>query len=191
MLACSFSCFIILIYDLRHEKRSGKYIFWIVLFFIIAASYIVQTDIFEKIFTRIGEINIDSAFDDSRKYQNQNLFDSIKNIVTGSGLGSGSANARRIGLTGITDGNYMKLLYEEGIIGLFLFVGVILRTLLRAYRYFKYYSVEFCIIVSILIAMMGSNSLTMPFYIIPFWYAIGTIWNKSVLQERIQDNKYL
>lgn len=191
IIGCTITVLVLFFYDFIREKRLGKYALLIAFLVLILASYFSQTELYDKLSLRISEISINSAFDDSRKAQNENLFAILKNIILGSGIGSGSSNARRIGLVGISDGNYMKLLYEQGVVGLVLFFSVLIASLVRAFKNFKYYSVEFCILVSILIAMLGSDSLTMPFYILPFWYSIGVIWNKSYLIRRIKENYYI
>jgi hypothetical protein len=106
----------------------------------------------------------------------------MRYFTFGHGVGSGGSVAIMNGLPGVTDMNYAKILFETGFCGSFGFVLVMLFTLARAFEYFKYYSCEISIICFVLCACFFSNSLCLyHLYIIPFWYAIGRIWNESFL----------
>jgi hypothetical protein len=50
---------------------------------------------------------------------------------------------------------------------------------------------EGAFLLSILIAMIGSNALDFSLYIIPFWYAMGRVWNKEYLQNQIINKDHI
>ena len=191
MASCILMIGLYLLYDFRHGKKLSSMAIWLIVVVVGSIAYLSTTDIFEQVVSRFNEMNLTDAFDDSRIDQNNSVYRIWNNYLLGEGIGSMSADARKLGFPGITDGNYMKILVEEGIIGFGLYIILILKTLLRGLKYFKYLSVEFCMVLGISIAMMGSNSLVMPFYILPFWYAIGRIWNKEYLQHLVKTNNHI
>lgn len=101
----------------------------------------------------------------------------------GLGLGSCGHAAVAKGLKAIADGEFLKLYYEFGILGCFLLASVILPTLSRGLKYFKYYYVEVIIVVFYLSAGIASDSLTFFIYSIMFWYSLGRIWNKNYFKQ--------
>lgn len=139
--------------------------------------------IFELIFNRVDDnMDLDTALKE-RKYTDQ-VMESMRFFVFGHGLGAGGVGARAYGFPGISDMQYVKMFYENGLVGAFLFIGIIMRALRRGIKYIRYYLTEVAIILFILIAMLGSNSLSIYYFIVfPFWYAIGRIFNNQYLQK--------
>ena len=93
-------------------------------------------------------------------------------------MGSKNAGARQAGLPGITDGNFVKILVENGVVGLFWFLWFVLKSLKKAVLRKNKNTIEAWIILFMLFAMTGSNGLCIEFYYSAiFWYAIGKIWS--------------
>ena len=83
----------------------------------IFVAYQYQDNLFVALVTnRFEEMTFGKAMEGSRTYQVQNLLSSIDNILLGRGIGSGGGEARKIGLVAATDANYVKMLYEQGLI---------------------------------------------------------------------------
>lgn len=168
-------------------KKKGVWGFAILSIFILL--------IFSQIFTlndsmigsalgkRMGEMSFSDAMA-GRVGQYESLWINWTKPILGHGMGSGGAIARLAGLPGASDAGYMKILYENGIVGSLLFLGVILPTLIRAIKRIKFFYIEIHIIVFFLIAMIGSNALSISLYYgIVFWYAIGRVWNNNYLKN--------
>lgn len=105
--------------------------------------------------------------------------------IFGLGMGSCGGVAREAGLIGVTDGEWVKLFYEMGLVGTSLFIMIILTSLARSLKYFRLYNIEFIVIVYFLAAGIGSNSLTMNIPCAMFWYCLGRIWNKKYYLTKI------
>lgn len=120
----------------------------------------------------------------SERKMTTELLSEMTFFTFGHGLGAGGASARMMKFVSVTDMNYVKMFYESGFFGTGAFLALIFFTLKRAFAHYKIFAIEIMIIVFILIAMTGSNSLCLYYmYIIPFWYAVGKVWNDSYLSN--------
>lgn len=169
------------IYDNTHYHKGGKFYILLLALVVIFFTTYSQSELGIRILERFDAINIDDAFNESRVEQNKNAFSAMQNIVFGSGIGTCGSSARRLGLPAVTDSNYMKLFFEQGIIGIIIFLVLVVKTLLRVKSNFKYLFAEGAIIASYLIAMIGSNALSFSLFSPLFWYAVGRIWNDEYL----------
>lgn len=135
--------------------------------------------IFELIFNRVDDnMSLDKALKE-RKYTHD-LMAGMRFFIFGHGLGSGGVSARAYGLPGISDMQYIKMFYENGIVGAILFISIIIHALKRGVKYISIYLTEIAIIGFILVAMLGSNSLSIYYFIVyPFWYTVGRVYNNN------------
>lgn len=142
-----------------------------------------MTNIFDMVTERVDDnMSLGKALDERKN--THELMASMRFFLFGHGLGSGGASARQFGLPGISDMQYLKMFFENGIVGAVLFILIIIRALSRGIKYIKYYLTEVSIVLFILVAMLGSNSLSIYyFYVFPFWYAVGRICNDSYFQH--------
>ena len=141
-------------------------------------------DVFSMVSNRIEDMSVGNALKERK--QIQEVMSTWDNIIFGQGIGSGGAAARAAGYYGITDQNYVKLLYETGIFGCIFLAYILGLTFFRGIKYYRFYLTEIMIITFILVAMLGSNSLVIYYtYTLLFWYAVGRIWNRSYLQNAI------
>lgn len=181
--------FFYMIYDLLFG-RSGNtkkilFICSIILIVIIYVSFIYFPEQIELIINLISErfedLSIGKALK-GREFQVNRLMENWNSPIVGHGLGAGGAIARLKGFPGVTDQNYIKILYENGLMGFLVFLLLILKTMIRAIIHYKYLAIEIVIISFVMVAMLGSNTLSFSYlYIIPFWFAIGRVWNNTSL----------
>jgi len=180
-----------LFYNVRYQHQSHFFRYFIIIGVLVLVAGVFLSSSIDRVDIIIGQL-LDrgdhlSASDalGGRKGQYMALLNNWNNYLFGHGMGSGGAAARISGHPGASDANYMKILYENGIVGSLLFLSIIGCTLTRCLKYLKYYYVEFNICSFYLLAMIGSNSLCISFYYsIPFWYAIGRIWNVNYLKTK-------
>lgn len=151
-----------------------------------ALGLIVNFDWFDRVSNmvslRFDQMNFNEAMDiRSNQYSSFDRMTSFS-FFFGLGLGSSGHAAVAVGLKAIADGEFIKLFYEFGLVGCSLLAYVIIPTLIRGLKYFRYYYVEVVIIVFYLAAGIASDSLTFFIYSIMFWYSLGRIWNKGYFE---------
>lgn len=177
-------------------KGKAKQIFLIILavLCVIFVSSLVSETINERLLSlqdmltnRTEDMSFSSAYNERQGLSNK-LMSQWSFPIFGHGLGSGGPTSRFLGYGGVTDAAYTKLLFENGIVGMTFFAILMITSVLRGLKYFKYYIVELSIACFIALAMSGSNTLSLAYlYILPFWYMLGRIWNKDYLKFA-QDN---
>lgn len=89
----------------------------------------------------------------------------------------------------IRDSEYVKILVEQGYIGLGLYIILFLLLIIKCIRHFKYLTFELCIIIFYCITMVGANSITTPDkHCFIFWLIVGKIasFKKSNPNNTIQ-----
>jgi hypothetical protein len=150
--------------------------------------YMAATDLGAQILDRLSSVG--KAYSE-RSGMTTNMLEGFNSMIFGTGIGTGGVRAERAGLKAVSDANYTKMLVEQGIVGCVLFFTFIIQTCHRIVKYFKYYAMEGAFLLSILIAMIGSNALDFSLYIIPFWYAMGRVWNKEYLQNQIINKDHI
>lgn len=164
--------------------------FSIVLIFFSNNSYVSMMK--ESLLDRFADFSYETAMEGSRNTQQEIVLDSWNNIIFGDGSGSKGAQARIDGLPAITDGGYIKMLVENGIVGVCLFALLMFKTIQRGLKNLRYFMMELMIISYVLISMLGANSLAMHWcFILPFWYSVGCIWNEKLLEDRILNKEYI
>ncbi len=188
MIAAYFGYF--LINRKGSNKGNIKYIIYALLILGIIAVALGTSDIVQKVLLRFTQMGASDAFEveGSRTEQITTTLASWENFITGNGLGSAGSKARSLGYPGISDGNYIKLLVEEGVIGFGIFIVLMITTFLKALKNFKYLSMECCVVGALIFTMLGSDSLMFTYYIVPYWYAIGKVWNPDYLNSLKSNN---
>lgn len=142
-----------------------------------------MTGITDMLTSRVDDnMNLGKALDERKN--TQELMGSMRFFMFGHGVGSGSPYARQYGFPGIADMQYVKMFFENGMVGAILFLLIIANALIIGFRNMKYYLTEVSIILFVLVAMLGSNSLSIYYFIVfPFWYAVGRIYNNNYLNS--------
>lgn len=99
--------------------------------------------------------------------------------IWGDGVGRHALAADKyVEGSALRDGEYNKLLLEQGYIGFTIFSILILAAIFKCLIYFKYLSFEFSILIFLLICMIGANPIsTVDKHPIIYWIVIGQISN--------------
>lgn len=95
--------------------------------------------------------------------------------LAGSGLGTRGHRAMYIGNITIVDANYFKMIFEIGLIGTILFIGIMTSTIIKGFRNYRRCVAYLCIVLGILLQAIGSSTLTFQLVVPMFWFAIGRI----------------
>ena len=142
----------------------------------------------ELLTERSEGMSVSKAWEE-RSYQTDLITKHWHLPLFGHGVGSGGAMAGELKYPHVNDAGYLELLYEYGIVGALIFVILIAKTLIRGIHYMSYYLTELVIVGFVLLAMVGSNTLTLGYMqILPFWYSLGRIWSVKNF-EYIVNNK--
>ena len=134
-------------------------------------------NVYSAIFLRFNSIS--SAVSERNSGWSNAWGNGIISTVIGYGFGTGGQRAIGLSASTVNDGNYLKIIYECGLIGIFLFVSIIISTFKRI-KDNKIDIVYIIAMISCLLQMIGSNILTFQFTASLFWYILGRI-NKKIV----------
>ena len=128
---------------------------------------------------RMEEMSLSGAMSE-RTSQYTNVLAAWSNLILGDGIGSHSGPAMNYGYRVVCDGEFYRILVENGVVGMALFLIIIISSLIRMVKYYRRLWPELLIVLFFLLAAVGSNSLSINFiYSSIFWYSLGVVWNKS------------
>ncbi len=183
---------VLLVFLFKRNRKS----FWGILFFggflltviVVLMNYMGDNEIISMITARFGEMSYSETVG-TRTNQTLRVLAAWRNYLLGEGIGSGSGFAVKQGMVGISDGAFIQILYELGLLGSLLFLSIFIRVLRKGWKHQNYLFVELSIIVSFLITMTGAGPFVYFFYMIPFWFAVGRIMNNSYL-DYLKMNHY-
>lgn len=145
----------------------------------------------ELIFNRFARLDFNDAMGE-RTGQYDKVLNAWNNIILGDGMGAHSGAAMIYKYVIVADGEYYRILVENGIIGITLFISLIFGSLKKAIINRRYLWMELIIVSFFLLAGIGANSLSVAFFYTPiFWFCLGRIWNKGYLERLKLDNKYI
>ena len=114
--------------------------------------------------------------------------------IFGNGIGSASTFAiDNYNVQGVTDGEYVKQIMELGYVGLGILLILVLKSVLKVRGYFRYFSMEICIVFYYLVAGIGHNSLTTYFTVYAFWFFLGRLNNSAYIKriKLLKNNTYV
>ena len=111
--------------------------------------------------------------------------------LSGDGAGRHSMTADKYNPgTSMRDGEYMKMLQEQGYIGLFIFLLLCICVILKSVYNFRNCYFEFTLFIMLLICMIGANPIsTSDKHPIIYWLAFGQIARYdyiSYLKEKLR-----
>lgn len=186
-----------LVYGIKNNRSERKFFMYLVAGIAIIFTFTVVkmskdefiSVIIDTFVERVEDTQENGLYNTSRDSQIVSTLKSWDNYLLGEGLGSRGGVARRLGLPGVTDNGFVKLMVEQGIIGFIFLMLIFFKSIHRAYKHRRYLSTELLIIGYVLFTMIGANPLGMEFdYMIIMWFALGHIWNKRYLDECIVSN---
>ena len=94
----------------------------------------------------------------------------------GDGAGRHAIYANRYNSVVIADSEYIKILVEQGYIGIVLYALILIIAIIKCLRHIHQLNFELCIIMFFTITMIGANSLsTADKHCFIFWYVLGII----------------
>lgn len=106
--------------------------------------------------------------------------------MIGDGVGRHNMYADKYNpMTSMRDGEYVKMLQEQGYVGFSIFILLIALSLLKSFYHFKYLAFEFAVIVMLLISMIGANPIsTGDKHPLIYWMIIAQIANFSIKKRK-------
>jgi len=107
------------------------------------------------------------------------------NLIIGSGLGVFSHKAVPYSDKFIPDGNYVRMLAEIGVLGIFIFISIIISTIIKGIKSLSEYYLEVGIIIAICLQALGSDIFSFQIVIPIFWYSIGRIHQNTLKEKAI------
>lgn len=102
-------------------------------------------------------------------------------MIYGAGFATGGQRAIGFSATTVNDGNYFKIIYDLGIIGLLLWIGQVASIVRRSVHLAQF--PYFVAVIGFMIQMIGSNLLTFYSTALLFWYCIGRLVNIHYYSE--------
>lgn len=186
-LSCVILSFFIALYYTGKYNRSGQ-IFIRVLSAAIGLSCILlcvlqylDTDTLQFLGSKFDSVANDS---DDLITTRINLWN-YKYYLVGDGAGRHSLLADNFGYQeAIRDSEYVKILVEQGYIGLSLYILLLLSSLIKCVCHFRYLAFELCIILFFAVCMIGANPLSTPDkHCFLFWLTVGRIASFNVKKE--------
>lgn len=173
----------------KRNYQSTKLVFFLIIMILLVGLIIVKMLTEDQMLFLTDKYV--ALFDDSNKAsfikQRADIFsDFNKYEITffGDGLGMYSHMAYRLFHKGITDQQYLKMIYETGLFGFISRMLLIVWILYHGVKNIKRYYFEVGIIIFFLFTMFGANSLAseqMHNWI--FWLCCGRIYNKKINYE--------
>lgn len=116
--------------------------------------------------------------DKDNNFIEKRLFLGMQSLsLAGEGFGKYNIVAQyKFGLPSIADGEYMKIIAEQGFVGLGILLLVFVAGLIKSFANFKILHLEFCILSMLMICMIGANPLsTHNKHCFIFWLALGQV----------------
>lgn len=173
MVAVLLMSLVLVIHFLRIRKLKIRFI--VIAVVVISLVIIILQSrypvMFEALIARFGQVN--RAVSERNQGWENAFSNGLFATIFGYGFGTGGQRAIGISLTTVNDGNYYKIIYDVGIVGLFIF-GILVYNLLKkgiTEKKIVYVAVILCF----LFQMIGSNLLTFGSTALLFWYAAGRI----------------
>lgn len=179
---------IYLLFVIFNGNKKGKFqIFYLLL--MIPILYVVYIfffetgramDVSEMLTGRLERMDLNDAYEGSRMKQYITSLMNMDNYLLGDGLGSASSYARKYGFAGVSDGEYVRVFLENGVVGACIFFSLIVYTINKLFEKWKDCKWEILVVIYFLVASFVSNSLSINLLYAPiFWFCMGRLWNNK------------
>lgn len=173
----------------RYGKISGTIIFKVFLIMIILLCIPIVLNKMDSESNKFFLSKITSVTENTEDFIEYRLFlDQRDSGLLGDGVGRHDMHADKYNPgTSIRDGEYMKIIQEQGYIGLTLFVILCFIALCKCLVDFKHLSFELCLLIMLLVCMIGANPLSAgDKHTIIFWLALGQIARHKTVYTRLK-----
>lgn len=145
---------------------------------------VIDVDTLERLYMKAEETSDGVTFLENRADIFSEFYSKPISLF-GEGLGYYSLIDIDDGRLVITDHQYMKILYENGVIGLAGYVFIFVASLMVGLRNYRQYLFEVSIVIMYLIAMSGANCLMFEGeHPAIFWFCCGRLFNKQCLKYK-------
>lgn len=158
---------------------------------VVAAAFItlvsvIDIDMLERLYSKIEEASGGAEFLADRS----SIFSDVSSkslSLFGDGLGYYSLNRADVGVT-ISDHQYLKILYENGVLGFLGYITIFVLCILKGIRNYRDNLFELTIVAMYLLAMSGANCLCVEEqHPAVFWFCCGRLFNNNCLKYKKED----
>lgn len=167
----------------RQEQRKSQllYILLILPIFYFVYMFFFESgrlfDVSDMLTGRLERMDLNDAYEGSRMNQYTTSLMNMDNYLLGDGLGAASSFARKYGFAGVTDGEYVRIFAENGLIGVSIFIALIIYTVKKMFEKWKECKWEILVVLYFFAASFVSNSLSINLLYAPiFWFCMGRLW---------------
>lgn len=184
----AFSICLILIYSLQgiRKKILIFYVLITIIFSVICFLFIHYSNEIQYLIERYNTIITGDVFNDGRANIAKHLLETDFNYVLGEGANLVGHIAISFGKPCIADSEYLKFIYELGVVGTTIFYAFTSLTIYVAYKYKSY--IELPVVIFFIIAMYGANPFEKDNIILLYWICSGRVWYNT--RNYFKSNKY-
>ena len=173
MICAIFIVIALIFYFLKKNiiKKSFIISFVSLVFLLFATLGLLYPEVLNALFVRFMQVPYAVG---ERSHSWLNAFSNgLGETIFGMGFATGGQRAIGYSVTTVNDGNYFKIIYELGIIGLLLWCSIVL-SILKCYRTFLQFPYLIASI-AFMVQLIGSNLLTFYSTALLFWYCLGRV----------------
>lgn len=195
-IAMFFAIVVVLFYSFYFFKHGNKKLLFVcvgifILLIIAINLYLSEMELFDalkdRIFDRFEKMDVSVAMSSRTGQYSGFSRETWWSCMVGLGMGSCGHLVIPYGIQSINDGELVKTFYEYGMFGTTLFAVLVIVTLLRGIKLFRFVHPEVLIMLFFLGASVGASALTFFIYNSMFWFSMGRIWNQNYLALRRQE----
>lgn len=167
-----------LVINILLNKKRIDLLFYVLFIGVIIGIFIINLNLFSGNQISEKSLNLADMFS-VREFTWLPAIRNVNNLLIGSGLGTVGHRALGINQYYVTDGYFIKLLCEVGIIGITLFVIICISSIYTGFKNWKKNDISILMIIFILLQCIGSNILSTQIIAPIFWICIGICNNKN------------
>lgn len=110
--------------------------------------------------------------------------------ILGEGIGKYSHNAIALNKRSIPDQQYLRIMYETGIVGMLLYGLIFIRIMFQGLKNKTECIFDLLVVIFYMFSMIGANSLSMEgYHTAVFWFCCGRLFNENYIQYKRKNNK--
>jgi len=159
------------------------YIFIVIVGLFVLISFI-DIEMLERLYSKMDEAASGSDYFSARRELVSDVTSRPVSLF-GDGLGSYSLHGESVNVHIITDQQYIKLLYENGVVGFMGYVTIFVLCIANGLRHIKENLFELAVVFMYILAMYGANCLCVEDqHPAIFWFCCGRLFNKDCLRYK-------